>query len=177
MAEGKQPALASVHGFSMRKARGSARPPWAMGVCDPDHSGVGPFAPVAALPTPRRSSTLTSTACWCATGRRRTASSPTCGTRGVWHLLRPSRMPRAAHPCRPCAARVREGFAASRDAPDAEIVEELSRHAAAACKAAGEEGCSHEDARGSVDALIMAWRGEASGFRGRPRNAAMVATQ
>ncbi len=71
-------------------------------------------------------------------------------------------------------ARVHERFAAGSDTPDAEIVEEISRRAAAAYKAACAEGYSHEEATARIDAMITGWRREASEVCGQSRHAAVV---
>ena len=69
---------------------------------------------------------------------------------------------------------IRAALAANRPAPDADIVEELSQHAAATYEAARADGCSPAEATRQVDTLLEAWRRDASTLSRRPRRRPVV---
>ena len=71
-------------------------------------------------------------------------------------------------------ARIRDAFAARGPVPDADIIEELSQHAALAFQRARADGSSQEAAERQVHELIDAWTADAKALRPRPRHAAAI---
>jgi putative ABC transport system permease protein len=70
--------------------------------------------------------------------------------------------------------RVREAFAALGHAPDGDVVDELSQHAAATYQAARADGEPHEEADRRVAELIATWARDAPNLRRRPRRPVAV---
>jgi len=64
---------------------------------------------------------------------------------------------------------IRESLTAAGRTLDDDVVEELSQHAAATYEAARAEGCSNEEARREVEALVTSWCVDAAALRRRPR--------
>ena len=58
--------------------------------------------------------------------------------------------------------------------PDADVIEELTHHAASTYETARAEGRSHDDAVSQVHALLTSWCREASALRRRPRRPPVV---
>ena len=71
---------------------------------------------------------------------------------------------------------VRAAFEAEGHVPDADVVEELTQHAAATYETARADGCSHDEAARQVQALLTSWCREASALRRRPRRPPIVET-
>src|SRR5437762_4472814 len=67
---------------------------------------------------------------------------------------------------------VRESFARHQQAPDTDVVEELSQHAAASFETARAEGLAVDEAAARVRALVDVWSAQAP--RRRPRRPAVV---
>jgi len=65
-------------------------------------------------------------------------------------------------------ARIRAALAAQQQTPDADVIEELSHHAASTYEAARADGCDVPEATRRVDALIAAWCADAARLRRRP---------
>lgn len=74
-------------------------------------------------------------------------------------------------------ARIKQALVAAGHAPDADVVEELATHAAAACETARADGEAAADADRRVDALIAVWCSAADRLRRRPkREPAVIAS-
>jgi predicted permease len=67
-------------------------------------------------------------------------------------------------------ATIRAALTAEGRAPDADVVEELTQHAAATYETARADGRSHEDAVAEVDGLLSSWCRDALALRKRPRH-------
>ena len=70
--------------------------------------------------------------------------------------------------------RIRDAFAARGPVPDADIIEELSQHAALAFQRARADGSSQDAAERQVQELIDSWTAEAKALRPRSRHAAAI---
>ena len=72
------------------------------------------------------------------------------------------------------ASHITGRFAGVGRAVDADIVEELAQHAAAAYESARAEGLARDEAIARVDVLVTTWVDEAGTLKHRPRREAAV---